>query len=210
MKKLILIGGGGHCKSCIEVIESTGKFEIIGILDLPSKKGEKILDYEVIGSDDDITHFVQKGIQNFFVTLGQIKSADLKKKVFNNIYESGGVSPTIVSKYAIVSSRAKINAGTIIMHGAIVNADVVIGKNCIINTMANVEHDVTIGNHVHVSTGATINGNVEIGNEVLVGSNSVIRNVIQICDKVVIGAGSVINKDILEAGTYVGNPYKKI
>jgi FlaA1/EpsC-like NDP-sugar epimerase len=64
MKKLILIGGGGHCKSCIEVIESTGEFEIIGILDLPSKIGEKVLDYEIIGSDDDIAHYVQQGIQN--------------------------------------------------------------------------------------------------------------------------------------------------
>ena len=32
-KPLILIGGGGHCKSCIEVIESTDEWEIKGILD---------------------------------------------------------------------------------------------------------------------------------------------------------------------------------
>lgn len=210
MKKLILIGGGGHCKSCIEVIESTGEFEIIGILDLPSKIGEKVLNYEVIGSDDDISQYVQEGIQYYFVTLGQIKSAELKKRTFTNIYQSGGISPTIISKYAIVSSRTSIGAGTIVMHGAIVNADVIIGENCIINTKANIEHDITIGNHVHVSTGAIVNGNVSIGNEVLIGSNSVIRNVINICDEVVIGAGSVINKDILEAGTYVGNPFKKI
>jgi sugar O-acyltransferase (sialic acid O-acetyltransferase NeuD family) len=210
MKKLILIGGGGHCKSCIEVIESTGEFEIIGILDLPSKIGEKVLNYEIIGSDEDISHYVQQGVQNFFVTLGQIKSADLKKRIFNKIYQLGGISPTIISKYAIVSFRSKIGEGTIVMHGAIINADVTIGENCIINNKANIEHDITIGNHVHVSTGAIVNGNVSIGNEVLIGSNSVIRNVINIGDNIVIGAGSVINKDILEAGTYVGNPFKKI
>ncbi len=210
MTKLILIGGGGHCKSCIEVIESTGEFEIVGILDIPSKKGEKVLDYEVIGTDEDIPHFIAKGILHYFVTLGQIQSAVVKKKVFENIYKNKGVSPVIIARSALVSKRAEIGAGTIIMHGAIVNADVKIGENSIINTMANIEHDINIGNHVHVSTGAMINGQVNIGSEVLIGSNSVIRNVINICDNVVIGAGSVVTKDLTEAGTYVGNPLKKI
>ncbi len=46
--KLILIGGGGHCKSCIDVIEQEDKFEIAGILDVPEKKGERILNYEIL------------------------------------------------------------------------------------------------------------------------------------------------------------------
>lgn len=210
MEKLILIGGGGHCKSCIEVIESTGEYEIVGILDLPSKIGEKVLDYEVIGSDIDIATFIQKGIENYIVTLGQIHSATLKKQMFENIYAQEGISPTIISNCAIVSTRAKIGTGTIIMHGAIVNADVQIGDNCIINNQANIEHDVCIGNHVHISTGAVVNGQVNIGDEVLIGSNSVIRNVINICNNVIIGAGSVVTRDIIEPGTYVGNPIKKI
>ena len=35
MKEIILIGGGGHCKSVIDVIESEGQFEIVGIVDKP-------------------------------------------------------------------------------------------------------------------------------------------------------------------------------
>ena len=31
----ILIGGGGHCKSVIDVIEQEAKFEIAGIVDKP-------------------------------------------------------------------------------------------------------------------------------------------------------------------------------
>lgn len=209
-EKLILIGGGGHCKSCIEVIESTGEFDIVGILDIPAKKGEKILGYEIIGSDDDIPNLIHSGIKNYIVTLGQIHSATTKKKVFENIFKFHGNAPVIISKHAIVSSRSTIGKGTIIMHNAIVNADVKIGENCIINTKANIEHDVKIGNHVHVSTGAIVNGQVNIGNEVLVGSNSVIRNVINICDSTVIGAGSVVTKDISLAGTYVGNPVKML
>jgi len=32
--KILLIGGGGHCKSCIDVIEQECKFQIAGIADL--------------------------------------------------------------------------------------------------------------------------------------------------------------------------------
>ena len=36
-KNIILIGGGGHCKSCIDVIEAEDKFEIAGIVDNDTK-----------------------------------------------------------------------------------------------------------------------------------------------------------------------------
>ena len=34
MKDIVLIGGGGHCKSVIDVIEQEGRFKIIGIVEL--------------------------------------------------------------------------------------------------------------------------------------------------------------------------------
>ena len=41
MRKIILIGGGGHALSCIDVIEHEKKFKIVGIVDDKLKK-EKI------------------------------------------------------------------------------------------------------------------------------------------------------------------------
>ena len=38
MKKIILIGAGGHCASCIDVIENEKKYEIIGLIDNIKKK----------------------------------------------------------------------------------------------------------------------------------------------------------------------------
>ena len=37
-KNLILIGGGGHCKSVIDVAESAG-YNILGILGMPEEVG---------------------------------------------------------------------------------------------------------------------------------------------------------------------------
>ena len=59
MKKNILIGGGGHCKSCIDVIEQEGKYRIAGIVDLPEKLHQKILGYKIIAIDDDLPRLVE-------------------------------------------------------------------------------------------------------------------------------------------------------
>lgn len=70
---LILIGGGGHCIACIDVIESTRRFEILGILDLPHKMKSKVLKYEVIGMDEDIKKYLSV-CRNLFITIGHLKN----------------------------------------------------------------------------------------------------------------------------------------
>lgn len=208
-KNIILVGGGGHCKSCIEVIESTGKYEIKGILDLPSELGKKVLHYEVIGNDDDYEKYKELSYA-FVVTAGQIKSAGLRKKIFEKLKSINADIETVIANTATVSKYAQIGAGTVIMHNCMVNADVEIGENCIVNTASIVEHDVRIGNHTHISTTAIVNGNCMIGNEVFVGSGSCVSNGVIISDQVVVGAGSTVTKNINIEGTYVGSPAKKI
>ena len=124
---IILIGGGGHCKSCIEVIESDGRFRIAGILDLPERKGEEISGYPVIGTDDDIPELAQKH-KNFFITMGHIKSPGFRIKMLNYLTGLGVNIPYIVASTAFVSKRAIIGRGTIVMHHCMVNTEAVVGE----------------------------------------------------------------------------------
>jgi sugar O-acyltransferase (sialic acid O-acetyltransferase NeuD family) len=171
MKKLYLIGGGGHCKSCIDVIESTGEYEIQGIFDLPEKVGDKILGYRIIDTDENICKY-QTENTNFLITLGQIKSSTLREKMFSLKLPLA----TIISPRSHVSKHAKLGVGTIIMHDALVNAGAEIGDNCIINTKALIEHDAKIGNHCHISTSAVVNGDCVVGDRTFIGSNTVLKN----------------------------------
>ena len=68
-KPLILLGGGGHCKSVIDVAESAG-YTILGILDKPELVGTMVLDYEIIGTDDDIPLYVDKA--EFLITVSSL------------------------------------------------------------------------------------------------------------------------------------------
>lgn len=207
MQNLILVGGGGHCKSVIEAIESQSEyFQITGILD--SNSDGTVSGYSVIGSDELIPQLTKDNA--FVITVGSIKSTRIREKIASDIKACGGSFPIIKARTSVVSKRSVIGEGTVILHNATVNADVVIGVQCIINTAANIEHDCKIGDFVHVSTGAMINGGCQIGNRCFIGSNSTIAQGITVCDDVVIGAGSVVIKDIIEPGTYVGNPCRKI
>ena len=190
-KPLILLGGGGHCKSVIDVAESAG-YTILGILDKPELVGTKVLDYEIIGTDDDIPQSVDKA--EFLITVGQIKSPAIRKKLALLVMRAGGKFATVIANDAYVSKYAKIGKGTVIMHKAVVNADACIGEHCIINTMANIEHEVQIGGFCHVSTGVMVNGNCVIGDEVFIGSGSVLYNGKSVIKNAIIPAGSIVRK----------------
>ena len=202
-KNLILIGGGGHCKSVIDVAESAG-YNILGILDTPENVGKDVLAYKVIGVDDDIPQYVDKA--EFMITVGFIKNPAVRIKLYNKVKEARGKLATIVASTAHVSKYATLGEGTIVMHHAFVNAGAQIGDNVILNTFTNVEHDAIIGNQSHISTGTMVNGDCRVGERTFIGSQSVLANGIEIGSDIVFGAGSVVRKTILEKGIYSGNP----
>jgi len=171
-EKIILIGGGGHCKSCIDVIEQEDRFTIAGIVDVPEKKQHNVLGYSVIGSDADLEELI-KTFPNVLITVGQIKSATRRMELFSYLKQIGAHFPMIQSPLAYISSHAQVAEGTIVMHHALINAGARVGRNCIINNKALIEHDAVIEDHCHISTGAVVNGGVIIGRGSFFGSGTV-------------------------------------
>jgi len=188
--QILLIGGGGHCKSVIDVIEMEGTYTIAGIIDKKEFIGQKVLGYEIIGCDDDLENLFQQ-FKYAVVTVGQIKSPDLRIKLFNHLQSIGFGTPSIISPRAYLSKYATVESGTVVMHDALINANATIGKNCIINTKALIEHDSVIGDHCHISTGAIINGGTVIGQGIFFGSNAVSKEYTVIAEKSFIKAGSI-------------------
>ncbi|EDM23165.1 NeuD/PglB/VioB family sugar acetyltransferase [Caminibacter mediatlanticus] len=175
MREIILVGGGGHCKSVIDVIEQEGKFEIAGVIDNNLNLGDKVLNYEIIGCDDDLKN-LRKKYEFAIVTVGQIKSPNIRIKLFNLLKELKFKLPIIISPRSYVSKYTEIGEGTVIMHDALINAGAKIGKNCIINTKALIEHDSIVEDNCHISTGAIVNGNCLIKKNTFIGSNSLVVN----------------------------------
>lgn len=205
---LLLIGAGGHARACIDVIEQGGHYSVVGLIGSRTEVGKKVFGYSVLAIDEDLPDLLKK-YPCALVTVGQIKTPDIRVGLFNRVKENGARLPTILSPHAYVSSRASIGEGTIVLHGAVVNAGAIIGRNCIINSQALVEHDAVIGDHCHIATSATINGQVKIDDMTFVGSNACVRQALKIGKKCLIGMGQHILTDC-EAGTVIPAPRNQL
>ena len=176
-KPLLLVGGGGHCKSVIEAAESAG-YSILGVLDMPEEVGKTLLSTKVIGTDDDIPDYVDKA--EFVITVGFIKNPATRIKLYNKVKEAGGKLATVIASTARVSKYAEIGEGTVVLHH--------------------------IGDQCHISTGAMVNGECKVGKNCFIGSQSVLANCITLGDDIIVGAGSFVRKSLTEKGIYSGNP----
>jgi sugar O-acyltransferase (sialic acid O-acetyltransferase NeuD family) len=191
VKEILLIGGGGHCKSVIDVIEQEGQFQIIGIIDKAELFGTNVLGYPVIGNDLDLESLAKKHAYAL-ITIGQIKSPNQRIKLFDLAKKAGFTIPSILSPRAYVSKHAIIGDGTVVMHDALINAKATIGNNCIINSKALIEHDSVILAHCHISTNATINGGVVVESGCFIGSGVITKESITIGKNSFIKAGSLV------------------
>jgi sugar O-acyltransferase (sialic acid O-acetyltransferase NeuD family) len=200
---LLLIGAGGHAKSCVDVIEQEDKFRIIGLVGSPSEVGTYVLDYEVLGTDDALSE-LQNMTQYALVAVGQIGTNDLRSDLFTKISNIGFISPVVISPMAYVSPRAIVGKGTVVMHRATINAGATIGDNCIINSHALIEHDVVVGDHCHIATSAIINGGSTVGLCSFIGSGSTIREAVSIGRNSSIGMNVSVRRDLPPNSRFVG------
>jgi sugar O-acyltransferase (sialic acid O-acetyltransferase NeuD family) len=191
---IVLIGGGGHCRSCIDLIEAAGGFRIAGIIersDAQAPSSGDVLGYEIIGGDDDLPA-IRREHAHALVAVGQIRSAEPRVRLYERLKELGFALPVVVSPLAHVSRHAVLGEGTVVMHGAVVNAAAEVGLNCIINTKALIEHDARIGAHTHIATAAIVNGGSSVGARSFVGSNATIVHDVRLPEASFIRAGQLV------------------
>ena len=209
MEKIILTGGGGHCKVVINAILLAKNYEIAGIIDLEEKIGLQISSIPVIGTDKDLEKYFAKDIKNCFITVGSTGNLALRIKLYNKAKEIGYKFPNIIHPDTIISEFAKIGDGNFIAPGVIINSSVTIGSFCIINTGSIIEHDCKISNFVHIAPGVTLSGGVIIGANSHVGTGSSVIQNLKIGKNTLIGAGSVVVKNIGDNLVAYGNPCKE-
>ncbi len=199
MKRIVLVGGGGHCKVVIDTLKELNSYDEIVITDLFLSKGTDVLGCKVVGDDDCLQTLFDDGVTDAFITLGSIKSTNARRKVAKRIQDIGFGEPVIIDASAVVASSADVGKGVYIGKKAVVNADCKIGDYAILNTASVMEHECVCGEFCHVSIGAICCGGVCMGNDVFIGANATVIQGISIVDNTIVGAGAVVRKNIKEA-----------
>lgn len=200
---LILIGAGGHSRSCIDVIELEGKYRIAGLVGVQDEVGSRIFGYEVLTTDEGLD-VLAKRVPYALVSTGQIHSAELRIRLYDRALKAGFSLPAIIAPTSYISPRATIGAGTILMHGSVINSGVAIGENCIINSRALIEHGSKIADHCHISTGAILNGGTSIGLGSFIGSGSIVKEGIEIGPGSLVGMGLTVRHNLITNSKYFG------
>lgn len=205
MKKIIILGAGGHAKVVADALSDD--YELIGFLDKDDKYiGNKISGGVILGNDDNPSIWKEKGINRCVVGIGNMGDSDIRNKAYDKYKNAGFFMETIIHGTASVSKYSEIGCGTVVLSNAVINSDAQIGENCIINSSAVIEHDVKIGYGAHVGPGSVVLGMAEIGDNSLIGAGSVVLNKVKVGKNVIVGAGSVILKDIPDNVVVVGHP----
>lgn len=203
MEKLLVVGAGAHAKVVVDLLQQSQEYEIAGLVDSNPEAG--FWGYKVIGNDDCLPRIYLSGVNKAVIAIG---NNYVRKKLFERVREIGFDIVNVISKNAVISPRATIGQGVVIMPGAIINADTVIGDGCIINTNASVDHDNMIGNFTHIAPGAAIAGSVSIGELCFCGCGCRVIDKIEIGHHVTVGAGAVVISSVESSNTVIGVPAK--
>ena len=195
-RNIVLVGGGGHCKSVLDSLLRTKEYANVVITDPDVIVGTKVLGCPVVGDDKELERLKIDGFEYAFVTVGSIIDASLRKKLVEKIERLGFKIPIIIDPTAIVSENAKIGVGTFIGKNVVINADVEICEYCIINTGSIIEHECFVGDFSHISVGAILCGNVQIGCKSFVGAGTTVIQGVKIGNNTIIGANSTVLADV--------------
>ena len=207
MPDAILIGGGGHARVLLDIARRLGH-RVVGYAAPTPAAADPGLPY--LGDDDALARSLDAASAFAILALGKTHPGDHRLRVMASLARAGFRFPAIVAPSATVHADVVLSDGVVVLDGAVVATGTRLGRGCIVNTRASVDHDVRLGNDVHVAPGATLCGAVQVGDDCLIGAGATLIPEVRLVGGITVGAGAVVVRDLLEPGTYVGAPARKI
>ena len=193
--KVIIIGDGGHAKTVIDIIEEENKYNIFGVTTAENKDGE-FCGYKIIGTDDVLEKYFEKGIKNVALGLGGFTNNNLRTEVYKKVEAMGFNIINVIHPSAIISKTVTMGNGVVIFPNVTLNSEVVIGNNIIIATNSSVDHESIIESNVLISAGVTIGAYSKICSGCLCAIGSTVVSGVVIYENTLVAAGAVVVNNI--------------
>lgn len=205
-KKVVIVGGGGHAKIVIDILQENNKFELVGYTSHPIAT-DNIFGVPCVGDDSILPTLQEKGVENFCIALGNNR---MRKTLYDHMIRMGFAPIDVISPHAHISPRVTLGKGIVVCHGAVINADALVGDNVIINTLAGIDHDCVIHSHSHIAPNVALAGCVEVEEGSFIGIGSSVLPNIKIGSWSTVGAGATVLNNIPASVTVAGVPAKII
>jgi len=203
MRKLIIIGTGGHATSVASIAISCG-YEVGAKLE-PTKHAIEALSRQGL---------ISLGIQEtegpcICVALGD---NFIRQELANHckLHLKDCSFPLLIHPTSIVGPDSTFGEGTVVMPGVVIGPNTNIGRFCVINSAASIDHDCNINDYASVAPGATLGGSVSVGERSAVCIGASVRHKTIIGSDTVLGGGSYLNNDLPSNVTAYGLPAKVV
>ena len=211
MEKIVIVGAGGFGREVEWLINRINKvkptYEIVGFADDGKEKGEQVGHSEVIYTTEELCKVNEE--LNIVIAIGNAK---VRKMIAEKLLVNDKLSfPNIIDPAVIYDDEEVIlGAGNIICGGTIMTVNISIGNFNIINLDCTIGHDDILKDYITIYPSVNVSGNVVVENCVEIGTGTQIIQGLSIRDNVIIGASAAVVKNIVEEGTYVGVPVKRL
>ena len=210
MKSIIIIGASGHGGMIVDCIEKEGLYDVLGFIDSFKKKGTKLNGYQVLGSEEQLPHLIDKfNIQGVILAIGNNWT---RKVVYEKVSQ---IAPnlefvTTIHPSAIIGKDVRVGKGSVIMPGTIINASATVGNFCILNTNSSLGHDGQMDDFSSIASGCCTGGNLRLGRYSAISLGTNIIESISIGEHSVIGAGSLVIDSVKSFEVVYGSPARFI
>lgn len=194
MDDLIILGLDIHAIEVIDIINMTGRYNVLGIIDERAAGAERLQEYmgcPVLGGPDAIARY-----PNAYRTPmhGWKERSDRRNWV------------SIISPTSFVASSAKLGAGCIVYPNCFIGANAILGDGVFMLSGSVVNHDCKIGDGVVITTGVALAGCVTVKAGAYLGQACTVKQYLTIGEKCYIGMGGVVTRDVPDGVTVVGCP----
>ncbi len=193
---VLIWGGGGHAKVCIEILRAAGQFEPYGIVDGKLPVGSDVLGVPVLGHEATLEEFFRRGVRHATVGVGAVTYHQRRGTFFERLRAAGFQLPNLIHPRAAIDPSTRLGDGNQVFAHATISAAVRIGNGCIVNSGAVISHDCELADNVHLAPGALLAGGIKVGENTLVGMGAKIFLGVKIGRGVRINNGVVVDRDV--------------
>lgn len=205
VRKLAILGGGGHAKVVADTAECCG-WQSIEIFDDKWPSLKVVGQWPVAGD----TSTLLLRLQEFEGVIVAIGNNEIRRLKLTDLMKVNAPIISLIHPAATISRHARMDKGVVAFAGVVVNPLATIGLGTILNTGCSIDHDCVLGECVHISPGARIAGSVNVGPLSWIGIGASVKQLINIGSNVTVGAGAAVVNDIGDDKTVVGVPAKAL
>ena len=189
MKRLLIVGAGGHGRSVAEAALASGIFQFVGFVDDAAPELRQVWDWPVFGPTADLAPYRQHA-EAAVVAIG---NNQLREDLYNRLLVAGFELVTVVHPKAMVSPRACIGCGSAVMAGAIIGTEARLGAGVIVNCGAVVDHHCRVEDFGHLGVNAAMAGGAVLGRGAWMQAGAVLGYGVKVDAGFVLGLGQAMN-----------------